>query len=216
MGGPEGQRRRAGGRKQKQENRGPEGGPGPQGSSGLVPRWGEGGGRDGSVGRPDGRRAPSVGLTNGAVGAVGVGCTVAWAAKMHALSLVLRGFGYEIAPAARCFCFLNRGPGPSDGAGGGALTERSKNLRPAVAAAAATAAAKTGTEAVEAGGCARGGKQKVGGGMRRRRSERGGRRRRQGITERAESDAAERDEGEQTCHHIATTTEHLTFSSANP
>ena len=70
-------------------------------------------GRDGSVGRPDGRRAPSVGLTNGAVGAVGVGCTVAWAAKMHALSLVLRGFGYEIAPAARCFCFLNRGPGPS-------------------------------------------------------------------------------------------------------
>ena len=128
--GPEGQRRRAGGRKQKQENRGLEGGPGPQGSSGLVPRWGEGGGRDGSVGRPDGRRAPSVGLTNGAVGAVGVGCTVAWAAKMHALSLVLRGFGYEIAPAARCFCFLNRGPGPSDGAGGGALTERSKTLRP--------------------------------------------------------------------------------------
>ena len=49
---------------------------------------------------------------------------------MHALSLVLRGFGYEIAPAARCFCFLNRGPGPSDGAGGGALTERSKTLRP--------------------------------------------------------------------------------------
>ena len=128
--GPEGQRRRAGGRKQKQENRGLEGGPGPQGSSGLVPRWGEGGGRDGSVGRPDGRRAPSVGLTNGAVGAVGVGCTVAWAAKMHALSLVLRGFGYEIAPAARCFCFLNRGPGPSDGAGGGVLTERSKTLRP--------------------------------------------------------------------------------------
>ena len=128
--GPEGQRRRAGGRKQKQENRGLEGGPGPQGSSGLVPRWGEGGGRDGSVGRPDGRRAPSVGLTNGAVGAVGVGCTVAWAAKMHALSLVLRGFGYEIAPAARCLCFLNRGPGPSDGAGGGALTKRSKTLRP--------------------------------------------------------------------------------------
>ena len=128
--GPEGQRRRAGGRKQKQENRGPEGGPGPQGSSGLVPRWGEGGGRDGSVGRPDGRRAPSVGLTNGAVGAVGVGCTVAWAAKMHALSLVLRGFGYEIAPAARCFCFPNRGPGPSDGAGGRPLTERSKTLGP--------------------------------------------------------------------------------------
>ena len=130
--GPEGQRRRAGGRKQKQENRGPEGGPGPQGSSGLVPRWGEGGGRDGSVGRPDGRRAPSVGLTNGAVGAVGVGCTVAWAAKMHALSLVLRGFGYEIAPAARCFCFLNRGPGPFKAASEGPQTERSKNLRPAV------------------------------------------------------------------------------------
>ena len=114
--------------KTKTENRGPEGGPGPQGSSGLVPRWGEGGGRDGSVGRPDGRRAPSVGLTNGAVGAVGVGCTVAWAAKMHALSLVLRGFGYEIAPAARCFCFLNRGPGPSEAASQRPLTERSKTL----------------------------------------------------------------------------------------
>ena len=117
--------------KQKQKTGGPEGGPGPQGSSGLVPRWGEGGGRDGSVGRPDGRRAPSVGLTNGAVGAVGVGCTVAWAAKMHALSLLLRGFGYEIAPAARCFCFLNRGPGPSEAASQRPLTERSKTLGPA-------------------------------------------------------------------------------------
>ena len=36
------------------------------------------------------------------------------------------------------------------------------------------------------------------------------------ITERAESDAAVRDEGERTCHHIATSTEHLTISSANP
>ena len=45
---------------------------------------------------------------------------------------------------------------------------------------------------------------------------RGGRRRRQGTTERAESDAAVRDEGERTCHHIATSTEHLTISSANP
>ena len=33
---------------------------------------------------------------------------------------------------------------------------------------------------------------------------------------RAESDAAERDEGGRTCHHIATPTEHLTLSSANP
>ena len=65
----------------------------------------------------------TVGLTNGAVGAVGVGCTVAWAAKMHALSLVLSGFGYEIAPAARCFCFLNRGPGPSEAASQRPLTE---------------------------------------------------------------------------------------------
>ena len=36
------------------------------------------------------------------------------------------------------------------------------------------------------------------------------------ITERAESDAAERDEGERTCHHIATSTDHLTVYSANP
>ena len=86
------------------------------------------------MGRPDGRRAPSVELTNGAVGAVGVGCTVAWAAKMHALSLVLRGFGYEIAPAARCFCFLNRGPGPSEAASQRPLTERSKTLGPGLLA----------------------------------------------------------------------------------
>ena len=37
-----------------------------------------------------------------------------------------------------------------------------------------------------------------------------------GITERAESDTAARDEGERTCYHIATSTEHLTISSANP
>ena len=49
---------------------------------------------------------------------------------MHALSLVLRGFGYEIAPAARCFCFLNRGPGPSEAASERPLTERSKTLAP--------------------------------------------------------------------------------------
>jgi hypothetical protein len=37
-----------------------------------------------------------------------------------------------------------------------------------------------------------------------------------GITERAERDNAARDEGERTCYHIATSTEHLTISSANP
>ena len=37
-----------------------------------------------------------------------------------------------------------------------------------------------------------------------------------GITERAESDAAARDEGERACYNIATPTEHLAFSSANP
>ena len=38
-----------------------------------------------------------------------------------------------------------------------------------------------------------------------------------GITERAESDAAARDEGERACYNIATPTErHLTISSANP
>ena len=84
-----------------------------------------------------------------------------------------------------------------------------------VAAAAATATAKTGTETVEEGGGARGREKKVGGGTRRRRSERGGRRRRQGITGRAESEAAARDEGERTCYH-ATSEEHLTIFSANP
>ena len=36
----------------------------------------------------------------------------------------------KIAPAAPCFCFLNRGPGPSKAASEGPQTERSKNLRP--------------------------------------------------------------------------------------
>ena len=31
-----------------------------------------------------------------------------------------------------CFCFLRRGPGPSEVAGGGPLTERSKTLGPCV------------------------------------------------------------------------------------
>ena len=39
---------------------------------------------------------------------------------------------------------------------------------------------------------------------------------RQGITERAERDDAARDEGERTCYHIATSTDHRTISSANP
>ena len=76
-----------------------------------------------------GRRAGSVGSINGAVGAGGVSCTVAWVARMHGYPPVSRRFGHKIAPAARCFCFPNRGAGPSDGAGGGVLTERSKTFR---------------------------------------------------------------------------------------
>ena len=52
--------------------------------SGGVGEWGG----DGSVGRSGGRRAGSVGSINGAVGAVGVGCTVAWVARMHGNPLV--------------------------------------------------------------------------------------------------------------------------------
>ena len=86
----------------------------------------------------------------------------------------------------------------------------------AVAAAGAAAAAKTGMEVVEEEGGARGRERKAGGDTRRRRSERGGRRGRQGITGRAERDDAARDEGERTGYHIATSTDHLTISSANP
>ena len=73
-----------------------------------------------------------------------------------------------------------------------------------------------GMAAVEAEGGARGRERKADSGTRWRRSERGGRRGRQGITERAERDDAARDEGERTCYHIATSTDHLTISSANP
>ena len=68
-----------------------------------------------------------------------------------------------------------------------------------------------------------------GGGRRKRKGEEGGRRHEatakrargttgttQGITGRAERDDAARDEGERTGYHIATSTDHLTISSANP
>ena len=49
-----------------------------------------------------------------------------------------RSPGLKISPAAHvtdvtdvCFCFVFRGPGPSQGAGGRPLTERSKTVRPA-------------------------------------------------------------------------------------
>ena len=87
-------------------------------------------GADGSVGRSGGRRARSVGSINGAVGVVGVGCTVAWVARMHENPPVLRRFGHKIAPAARCFCFFVRGPGPSEAARGRLDSERSITLRP--------------------------------------------------------------------------------------
>ena len=87
-----------------------------------------------------------------------------------------------------------------------------KSLEPEWAA----AAAKTSKEAVVEEGGARGRERKAGGDTRRRRSERGGRRGRQGITGRAERDDAARDEGERTGYHIATSTDHLTISSANP
>ena len=42
----------------------------------------------------------------------------------------IRLFRGVSATKSRCFCFPNRGAGPSDGAGGGVLTERSKTLGP--------------------------------------------------------------------------------------
>ena len=82
------------------------------------------------MGRSGGRRAGSVGSINGAVGVVGVGCTIAWVARMHGNPPVSRRFGHKIAPAARCFCFFVRGPGPSEAGRGRLVPERSKRLRP--------------------------------------------------------------------------------------
>ena len=43
---------------------------------------------------------------------------------------VSRSFGHKIAFKSLCFCFLFRGPRPSEAASGGPLNERSKTLRP--------------------------------------------------------------------------------------
>ena len=44
---------------------------------------------------------------------------------MHKNSSVSRALGPKVSPAALCFCFLFREPGPSEAASEGALTERS-------------------------------------------------------------------------------------------
>jgi len=58
------------------------------------------------------------------------GCTDARLAQMHGNPPVLRAFGHKISPAAPCFCFFVRGPGPSEAVGRRPLTERLKTLGP--------------------------------------------------------------------------------------
>ena len=58
-----------------------------------------------------------------------------WWPKCMEICLFRGGLSSKIAPAAPCFCFLNRGPGPSEAASERALTERSKTLGPAAGAA---------------------------------------------------------------------------------
>ena len=53
-----------------------------------------------------------------------------WWPKCMEICLFRGGLSSKIAPAAPCFCFLNRGPGPFKAASEGPQTERSKNLRP--------------------------------------------------------------------------------------
>ena len=80
---------------------------------------------------PEGGRnvGGTVGWATGRAGQVGRqgaegGCADVLAAKTDGNSPVWRAFGHKTLAEAPCFCFLFRGPGPSDGAGGSALTER--------------------------------------------------------------------------------------------
>ena len=80
---------------------------------------------------PEGGRnvGGTVGWATGRAGQVGRqgaegGCADVLAAKTDGNSPVWRAFGHKTLSEAPCFCFLFRGPGPSDGAGGSALTER--------------------------------------------------------------------------------------------
>ena len=57
-----------------------------------------------------------------------------WWPKCMEICLFRGGLSSKIAPAAPCFCFLNRGPGPSEAASEGQVTERSKTLGPGIMA----------------------------------------------------------------------------------
>ena len=68
----------------------------------------------------------------GQVGRQGVegDCADVLAAKTDGNLPVWRAFGHKTLAEAPCFCFLFRGPGPSEAASGRPLNERSKTLRP--------------------------------------------------------------------------------------
>ena len=53
-----------------------------------------------------------------------------WWPKCMEICLFRGGLSSKIAPAAPCFCFLNRGPGPFKAASEGPQTERSTPHRP--------------------------------------------------------------------------------------
>ena len=117
--GPEGHSRRAGVRKQKQENRGPEGGPGPQGPSGLVPRWG---GRVGGrwVGGPvgGGRQAGSVGSVDGVMGWLYCCLSLPGWPGMHGIRLFRGVLATKSRLRRAVFVFQTGGPGRQMGRAG--------------------------------------------------------------------------------------------------
>ena len=83
------------------------------------------GGGIGSVGRSGARRAGSVGSVDGVMG--WLHCCLGGQNARN--SACFEAFWPQNLPAAPCFCFFVRGPGPSEGAGRRPLTERLKTLR---------------------------------------------------------------------------------------
>ena len=129
-----GQSEWAGGReKTKTGKQKTEGGPGPQGPSGPVPRGPQGGskvvarrGVRTSVGRSGGRRAGPVRSVDRVLSVVAL---MSWRPKRTETRLSGELLATKLWLRRPVFVFLFRGPGPSDGAGGSALTERSKTHR---------------------------------------------------------------------------------------
>ena len=122
-GGPD---QAGGGQKTKTRKQGPEGGPGPQGPSGLGPRWvGEWGG---AMVRWAGRVVDGPGRSGRSMGRSGwlglVVLLLGWPECME-----IRLFRGVSATKSKSFYFLRRGPGPSEAASERPLTERSKPHR---------------------------------------------------------------------------------------